>query len=82
MATGTEVLEMIIPTGGWVIYGDDFDSIRYDEGVVPVTKSAFDAGFTQYDAYKAAKDAEHETAKADLFARLGITAEEATLLLG
>lgn len=82
MATGADVLNMLIPTGGWVIYGDDFDSIRYDEGVKPVTKSSFDAGFAQYDAWKTEQDAIKATEKAALLERLGITKEEAALLLG
>jgi len=63
MATGGDVLGMLIPSGGWVIYGDDFDSIRYDEGVEPVSKSAFDAGFAQFDAWKAQQDAAKVSAK-------------------
>jgi hypothetical protein len=82
MATGTEVLEMLIPTGGWVIAGDDFDSIRYDEGVTPITKKQFDDGFAQYDAWKAEQDAAQAASKAALLDRLGITADEAKLLLG
>lgn len=82
MATGGDVLEMLIPSGGWVIIGDDFDSIRYDEGVEPVTKSAFEAGFAQFDAWKAQQDAAKAQAKSDLLNKLGITADEAKLLLG
>ena len=81
MAKAGEVLEMLIPTGGWVITGDNFSSIRYDEGVTPITKKQFDDGFAQVDAWKAEKDAEKATAKAELLTRLGITAEEAALLL-
>jgi hypothetical protein len=82
MATGGEVLNMLIPTGGWVIYGNDFDSIIYDEGVTPVTKKQFDDGFPVYDAWKAQQDTAKATAKSELLAKLGITAEEAALLLG
>lgn len=82
MAKGGDVLEMLIPTGGWVIVGDDFDSIRYDEGVTPITKKQFDDGFAAYDAWKASKEAELQNRKTALFDRLGITAEEAALLLG
>ena len=27
MTTGTDVLNMLCPEGGWIIYGDDFDNI-------------------------------------------------------
>jgi hypothetical protein len=81
MAKASEVLEMLIPTGGWVISGDDFDSIRYDDGVKPITKKQFDDGFAQVDAWKAEKDGQKAAAKTELLTRLGITAEEAALLL-
>lgn len=81
MATSADVLNMLIPNGGWVIYGQDFDSIIYDEGVTPITKEQFEAGFAQYDVLKAQQDADKAANKAALLARLGITAEEATLLL-
>jgi hypothetical protein len=79
MATGAEVLNMLIPTGGWVIYGDDFDSIRYDESVAPITKAAFDAGFAQFDAWKAEQDAAKIAAKSSAenkLAALGLTADD------
>jgi hypothetical protein len=81
MATGAEVLSHLIPTGGWVIYGDDFDSIIYDEGVKPITKSQFDAGFAQYDAWKLEQDAIKAASKSAILERLGITADEVKLLL-
>ena len=82
MATGAEVLNMLIPTGGWVIYGDDFDSIIYDEGVTRLTKKQFDNGFAAHDAFKAKQDADKANAKDAILKRLGITADEAALLLG
>jgi hypothetical protein len=81
MATGGEVLDMLIPTGGWVIYGDDFESIIYDAGVTPIIKKQFDDGFPAYDAWKAQQDAAKAAAKTALLAKLGITADEAALLL-
>ena len=81
MAQGFEVLEMLIPTGGWVIYGDDFDSIIYDPGVKPISKKEYTDGFAKVDAFKAEQDTAKATAKAALLSKLGITAEEARLLL-
>jgi hypothetical protein len=81
MAKAYEVLNMLIPTGGYVIYGEDFDSIIYDEGVKPITKKQFTDGFAAFDAWKLQQDQAKATAKAALLERLGITAEEATLLL-
>jgi hypothetical protein len=76
MAKSREVLEMLLPNGGWVIYGDDFDSIRYDDGVNPISKKQFLDGFAQYDAWKAEQDAAKAQAKAALLERLGLTQEE------
>jgi hypothetical protein len=80
MATGADVLSMLIPTGGWVITGDDFEGIQFLEAK-PITKAQFNAGFAKVDAYKAEQDAANATAKAALLNRLGITADEARLLL-
>jgi hypothetical protein len=81
MAKGSDVLMMLIPNGGWVITADDFDSIIYDEGVLPITKAEFTAGFAQYDAWKAEQESNQATQKAALLERLGITENEARLLL-
>ena len=81
MAQGFEVLGMLIPIGGWTIYGDDFESIIYDDGVKPITKKQFEDGFAQYDAWKAKQDATQASAKTALLERLGITEDEAKLLL-
>jgi len=79
MATGSDVLSMLISTGGWVIIEDDFKSIIYDAGIVPLTKAQFEAGFAQYDAWKAAQDAQIAADKASATAKLealGLTADD------
>ena len=81
MAKGFEVLAMLLPNKGLAISGDDYDSIQWLE-CEPITKEQFEAGFAQYDAWKAQQDADKATTKAALLARLGITEEEAALLLG
>jgi hypothetical protein len=82
MATGGEVLRMLCPQGGWVIYGDDFDSIIWDDDQPRCTKDDFVAGFAQHDAWKAEQKAKAQADKDALLAKLGITADEAKLLLG
>jgi hypothetical protein len=82
MAKGSDVLLMLIPTGGWVITGDDFDSIQYDEGVTPLSKKEFLDGFNKVDAWKADQDQARENERAAILNRLGITAEEVALILG
>jgi hypothetical protein len=81
MATGAEVLCMLQPKGGWVIYGNEYEGIQFID-CEPITEAEFNAGFTQYDAWKAQQDSDKATAKAALLDRLGITAEEAQLLFG
>ena len=83
MAKSREVLEMLLPNGGWVIYGDDFDSIRYDDGVNPISKKQFEDGFAQYDAWKTEQDLAKLTAKEAAQAKLaalGLTVEDLTAL--
>ena len=63
MATGADVLNMLIPTGGWIIYGNDWDGVQFIEAT-PITKEQFEAGFAQYDAWKLAQEEQALTAKA------------------
>jgi hypothetical protein len=81
MAKGSDVLEMLIPQGGWVITGDQYEGIKFLE-CDSITKEEFEAGFADFDNLKAAEDAARAAAKAALLERLGITADEAALLLG
>lgn len=80
MAKGYEVLEMLIPQGGWVIVGDDYEGITFLE-CEPITKKAFEDGFAKVDAYLAEKEAAQAAKKADVLKRLGITEDEAKALL-
>ena len=78
MAQGGEVLEMLIPTGGWYISGNDYEGIQFIE-CEPITKAQFTAGFAQYDAWKAEQDANAATAKATAEAKLaalGLTTDD------
>ena len=82
--TAGDVLNMLIPTGGWVIYGDDFSTIRYDEGVTAITKKQFEDGFAAYDAWKSEQEAKSVTAKESAIAKLnalGLTQEDIVALL-
>lgn len=81
MAKGGEVLTMLCPEKEWVISGDDFDSIQWIKGE-PITKAEFEAGFAKVDAWKTEQDTKAAADKAALLAKLGITADEAKLLLG
>jgi hypothetical protein len=80
MAKSDEVLSLLIPNGGWIISGDEYEGIQFLE-CEPITKAQFTAGFAQYDAWKAEQDSKAAADKAALLAKLGITADEAKLLL-
>ncbi len=80
MAKAGEVLSMLIPTGGWYVAGNDYEGIQFLD-CEPITKEQFEAGFAQYDSWKAEQDAVKATAKTALLERLGITEDEAKLLL-
>jgi hypothetical protein len=80
MATSAEVMQMLIPTGGWVTSGNDWSGVQFIEAK-PITEAQFNAGFAQFDAWKAEQDAAKVSAKAALLAKLGITESEAVLLL-
>ena len=80
MATSAQVLRYLIPNGGYTAMGEEYEGINFVE-CEPITKAQFDASFAQYDAWKAEQDADKATTKAALLAKLGITADEAKLLL-
>lgn len=78
MATGAQVLEMLIPTGGWTITGDDWEQVKFLEAK-PITKTQFEAGFAQYDSWKAEQDAKAEADKSSAQAKLaalGLNADD------
>jgi hypothetical protein len=80
MATGSDVLTMLIPNGGWVMTGDEYSGINFI-GCDPISEADFKAGFAKADKWLADQAKAKVDAKAALLAKLGITAEEAALLL-
>jgi hypothetical protein len=76
-----EILMMLIPTGGYGAYGTEYEDIVFLEAT-PITKAEYEAGVIAYPAWKAEQEAKAATDKAALLAKLGITADEAKLLLG
>ena len=81
MANGNEVLTYLRPNGGWVIYNDDFNSILWHDAE-PVTKKEFEDAMKNYDAIVETEKTNQNQAKLDLLTKLGITEDEAKLLLG
>jgi hypothetical protein len=82
MATNQEVIKYLRPNGGYVVYDGDLTTMIYDEGVTPITQKEFDAAKDLVDAQILADKASKDATKAALLERLGITADEAALLLG
>lgn len=80
MAKSHQVLSMLIPNGGYIQTGETYEGIEFID-CEPITKKQYTDGFAQYDAWKAEQAEAKATAKAALLDRLGITAEEAALLL-
>jgi hypothetical protein len=70
MATGTEVLTMLIPNGGWIISGDQYEGITFLE-CDPITEKQFSDGFNSYAGWKAQQDAAEAAAKSEAEAKLG-----------
>jgi len=81
MARGGEVLSMLCPNVEYVLRGSEYENIDWCGKEPAITKSQYEAGFAQYDAWKAEQDTAKTEAKAELLERLGITADEAKLLL-
>jgi hypothetical protein len=80
MITGADVLTMLIPNGGWVISGDEFDGIQFLE-CEAISEKEFKDGFAKFAKWKADQETAKNSAKAALLERLGITSDEAALLL-
>jgi len=82
MATPQQVLGMLRPNGGYVLVGSEYEGITFEPQCEPFTKEEFEAGFAQYDAWKAQQAAEAAAKRQALLDKLGITEDEARLLLG
>jgi hypothetical protein len=80
MATSIQVLGMLIPNGGYVQTGTEFEDIEFID-CEPITKKQYTDGFAQFDAWKAQQEADKAAEKAALLVKLGITEDEAKLLL-
>ena len=78
MASAGDVLSMLLPEGGWVTRGNDYDLIEWIS-CDPISKEVFEAGFAQYDAWKAEQEAKAEADKVAAQAKLaalGLTADD------
>jgi len=81
MARPNEVANMLANGAEYVMRGENYSDIDWLSNKPAFTKTQFEAGFAQYDAWKAEQDSAKAATKAALLDRLGITADEAKLLL-
>jgi hypothetical protein len=82
MAKCYEVLQMLCPNNIYHQIGETYEAIDWFGKTAPITKAEYEAGFAQYDAWKIEQDATRATQRQALLERLGITEDEARLLLG
>jgi hypothetical protein len=66
----------------WILNGDDYSGLTWLSDTAKPTKATLDNLWPTVQTEVAAEAATKATAKAALLERLGITAEEAQLLLG
>ncbi len=82
MAKASEVLEMLCPGIEYVSYGQNYEDVYWFDKSPAITKKQFEGGFAQVDAWKLQQAAEAAAKRQALLDKLGITEEEAKLLLG
>jgi len=78
-----KAIQSLKPNAEFSFIDNDYSTIKWDvlEGTAP-TQAEIDAEIEKIKAQEAADQAAKEAAKADLLAKLGITEDEAKLLLG
>jgi hypothetical protein len=77
--SGSEVLEMLCPEGGWILVGDSYEGITWVDDRPRCTKSEFEAGFDKVEAYKLEQKNASAQAKAQAeskLAALGLTTDD------
>lgn len=80
MAQGYEVLNMLIPEGGWSIQGNDFSGITFHT-CNPITEQEFIDGFSKVEEWKNKKTLEEKLKKDAILKKIGLTEEEVAVLL-
>jgi hypothetical protein len=78
MIKGFEVLQYLIPSGGWYISGDEYAGIQFLE-CEPITQTEFEAGFAQVEKWKTEKETDAVAAKTAAEAKLaalGLTVDD------
>ena len=78
----TKAIQLLCPTAEFSFTGEDYTTIKWDvlDGDAP-TQAEIDAAILTIKAQEISEKKEKAEAKAALLERLGITADEAALLL-
>jgi hypothetical protein len=77
-----EAIKYLTPEAEWTLSGDDYNDIIWLSNHAKPTLAEIEAEIAQIPARKEAAKIEAESKKAALLDKLGITADEAKLLLG
>lgn len=82
MAKLAEAINLYNPKAQWTLLGDDYDTLDWHSvDIAKPTKAELENLLSQVDSHKAQEEAKAEADKAALLTKLGITADEAKLLL-
>jgi hypothetical protein len=81
MSDYTKILNIKYPGSQWTLNGDDYDGLTWLSDTPKPTKKKLDDLWAEVQAEILATEESKKSAKAALLDRLGITAEEAQLLL-
>lgn len=78
----TQILNEFYKGSEWSLDGDEYEGLTWLSDTPKPSKKTLDDLWTQVETKKEADKQAKAEAKAELLARLGITEEEAKLLLG
>jgi len=81
MVNAGDVFFMLCPNVEVALVGDKYEDINWFGKEPAITKKQYTDGFNNYEAWKAKQIADKATAKSALLDKLGITEDEAKLLL-
>ena len=81
MASALEVLRRLAPNGGWIVSGQSYADITWVDETAKVSEAEFNAALANHDSWVAEQTAAKENAKKAILERLGLSEEEAKLIL-
>jgi len=76
-----KALSNLVPDAEWTLSGDDYSELNWLSDGTPPTLVSIEKAIAAIPAKEAQAQADAEAAKAALLTKLGITSEEAALLL-